>query len=184
MRALQAFMRSVTWLNDRVGHLVSYLVFFMFLFLLLEVFMRYVMRSPTVWTVELTQMLFGAYAVLSGGYLMAHGAHVNVDIFYSRFPPRIRAVVDIFTSVLFFLFLIVLLYFGGQLAWESLERLQTSQSAWDVPVYPVKLMIPLGAGLLFLQGVVKLLNDIFIALNLGDVIGAQQQSGPSAEDAL
>ncbi|MCC5810614.1 MAG: TRAP transporter small permease subunit [Ectothiorhodospiraceae bacterium] len=178
MRALQAVMRAVTWLNDRLGSWVSYLVFFMFVFLLLEVFFRYMLRSPTVWTVELTQMLFGAYAVLAGGYLMAHNGHVSVDILYMRFPPRVKAAVDIFTSILFFLFLGVLLWFGSQLAWESLERLETSQSAWNPPLYPVKLMIPLGAGLLLLQGIVKLLNDIFILLNIGQVLPQDSDDAP------
>ncbi len=181
MRALQAVMRAITWLNDRLGSWVSYLVFFMFVFLLLEVFFRYMLRSPTVWTVELTQMLFGAYAVLAGGYLMAHNGHVSVDILYARFPPKVKAAVDVFTSILFFLFLGVLLWFGTELAWESLERLETSQSAWDPPLYPVKLMIPLGAVLLFLQGLVKLLNDIFILLGLGEtaLLESEDKTGES-----
>ena len=55
---------------------------------------------------------------------------------------------------------VLLVYYGGSLAWESLSTLEHSQSAWNPPIYPVKLTIPLGAGLLLLQGIAKLIRDI------------------------
>ena len=63
---IAAFMRGVTRLNDVIGRWVALLIFAMFAFLLLEVGFRYLFNSPTVWTNELTQMLFGVYAVMSG----------------------------------------------------------------------------------------------------------------------
>jgi len=53
-----------------------------------------------------------------------------------------------------------MLAYGGSLAWESVARFEHSQSAWNPPLYPVKLMIPSGAFLLLLQGVAKLARDI------------------------
>src|SRR5690606_23713670 len=91
MRVIQAYINGITRLNHIVGTLVSYLVYAMFLFLIMEVFFRYAMEAPTVWTNELTQLLFGFYIVLSGGYVMAHREHVNVDIFYSHFSEIGRA---------------------------------------------------------------------------------------------
>ncbi|RJR50178.1 MAG: TRAP transporter small permease subunit [Desulfobacteraceae bacterium] len=134
----------------------------MFLILLLEIFARYLFNSPSVWANELTQMLFGAYVVLSGGHLLWRGGHVGVDILYSRLAPRVKALLDVITSILFFAFCVMMVYFGGSLAWESLARLEHSQSAWNPPVYPVKLTIPIGAILLLLQGVAKLIRDILI----------------------
>ncbi|WP_148861260.1 TRAP transporter small permease subunit [Marinobacter fonticola] len=167
MRALTAFMNGVTRLNDFIGRWVALLVFAMFVFLLLEVGFRYLLNSPTVWTNELTQMLFGIYAIMSGGYIMAHRGHVNVDLLYSHLGPRVQAGVDIFTSVVFFIFTLALLYFGYDMASQSVASWETSYSAWNPPIWPVKVAIPLGVGLLVLQGVVKLLQDIAIAFNLG-----------------
>jgi TRAP-type mannitol/chloroaromatic compound transport system permease small subunit len=164
MRALHALMRGISWLNDRIGRAVSLLLLAIFVLLIAEVFFRYLAGAPKVWTGELTQMLFGLYAVLSGGYIMAHGGHVNVDLLYSRLSARTRAVIDIFTSVLFFLFVGALLYFGSSLAWESVSFWEHSQSAWDPPIWPIKLAIPVGAALLLLQGFVKLAQDVLIAL--------------------
>lgn len=166
MRALHAAMRGITRFNDWLGRWVSLLLLAIFALLIAEVVFRYVAGAPKVWTSELTQLLFGIYAVLSGGYIMAHGGHVNVDILHARLPPRARAAIDVFTSFLFFVFVGALLYFGSALAWESISFWEHSQSAWDPPIWPVKLAIPIGAGLLLLQGIVKLLQDIMAALGV------------------
>lgn len=159
-------MRGITRFNDWLGGWVSLLLLAIFVLLIAEIVFRYVAGAPKVWTSELTQLLFGIYAVLSGGYIMAHGGHVNVDILHSRLSPRTRAILDIFTSFLFLAFVGALLYFGSALAWESMSFWEHSQSAWDPPIWPVKLAIPIGAALLLLQGLVKLLQDIMLVLGL------------------
>jgi TRAP-type mannitol/chloroaromatic compound transport system permease small subunit len=166
MGVLTAFMTRVTRLNDFVGRWIALLIFAMFAFLLLEVGFRYLLNSPTVWTNELTQMLFGIYAVMSGGYIMAHRGHVNVDLVHSHLAPRKQAVLDIFTSLVFFIFTLALLWFGVDMAQESISTWESSYSAWNPPIWPVKLAIPVGTALLVLQGLVKLLEDIAVAFNL------------------
>ena len=82
----------------------------------------------------------------------------------SRLAPRVRAVLDVLTSSLFFLFVITLLYYGGTIAWESVDSMETSYSAWNPPVWPFKIAIPVAALLLLLQGIAKLVEDIAIAV--------------------
>lgn len=177
MRAISAFMNGVTRLNDIIGRLVAYLILPIFIFLILEVFLRYLFGAPTVWTNELTQMLFGAYAVLSGGYILAHRGHVNVDLFHARFRPRIRATIDVLGSIIFFFFVLAILYYGIDMAQESARTRETSYSAWNPPIWPVKLAIPIGAALLLLQGIVKLLQDLAIALDLDYYKPEQGETG-------
>lgn len=160
---IAAFMRGITRLNEVVGRCSALLIFAMFAFLLLEVGFRYLLNSPTVWTNELTQMLFGVYAILSGGYILAHRGHVNVDLLHSHLPARARALVDIATSLIFFIFTLALLWFATDMALESFSARETSFSAWNPPVWPVKLMVPIGTCLLALQGLVKLLEDLAVA---------------------
>lgn len=164
MSVVLAFMRGVSAVNERVGRFASYFVLAIFALLFAEVLLRYFFRSPTVWTNELGQLLFGAYAVLSGGYLLARGGHVNVDIVYGTFPRRTKAAVDILTSIFFFAFVGILLWQGSIFALESIAKMETSHSAWNPPVWMFKAMIPVGAGLLLLQGLVKLIADVLVAL--------------------
>jgi TRAP-type mannitol/chloroaromatic compound transport system permease small subunit len=160
MSLLNAIFKAIHGLNDWIGRMVSLLVIPLAGLLLVETVLRYVFNSPSLWAGELTQMLFGAFAVLAGGYVLRWEGHVTVDIVYSRLPAKAKKVVDIITSPLFFMFCGVLLYVGGSMAWESLIMGEHSESAWNPPVYPIKLMIPLGALLLFLEGLTKLISDI------------------------
>jgi TRAP-type mannitol/chloroaromatic compound transport system permease small subunit len=151
----------------------------MFALLLMEVIRRYLLNAPTVWANELSQMLFGAYVVLSGGHIMASGGHVNVDILFSRLSRKTQAKLDIFTSLLFFMFCVMMAYYGGSLAWESLATFERSQSAWNPPIYPIKLTIPIGAGLLLLQGIAKLVRDILVVVKGEDYMDAASQKKDS-----
>ena len=176
MSIIKAVLKLINAVNDGVGNLLSYFLFFFFALLFMEVILRYFFNSPTVWANELAQMFFGAYAILAGGYILRTGGHVNVDIIYSRLSRRSKAALDIFTSILFLLFCGMLLIYGGSLAWDSLSRFEHSQSAWNPPLYPAKLMIPLAAILLLMQGLAKLLRDILILLNIDiDVDDATQK---------
>ncbi|MBW1709799.1 MAG: ABC transporter substrate-binding protein, partial [Deltaproteobacteria bacterium] len=73
----------------------------------------------------------------------------------------------------------MLFVYGGSLAWDSLSRFEHSQSAWNPPLYPVKLMIPLGALLLMLQGLAKLILDFFILFDIEPPIIHETQEGES-----
>ncbi|MFC1533256.1 TRAP transporter small permease subunit [Thermodesulfobacteriota bacterium] len=164
MRKLVAVLGLIDSLNDWVGRVVSFGALLMFLLVLSEVIRRYFFNAPTVWGTELTQMIFGVYVILSGGHILRWGGHVNVDILYNHFSTRVKAIIDICTFVLFFLFCGMMLLYGGSLAWESLSIWEHSESAWNVPIYPVKMMIPIGAFLLLLQGFAKLIRDILTVI--------------------
>ena len=177
-----ALARAITRLNRWIGRVVAWLILPIFLMLIIDVGMRYLVGRPSIWTTELTQLVFGVYAVIGGGYLLAERAHVNVDIIYGRLKRERKALLDVVTSVLFFLFLAVLMYQGTEMAWDSVERLETSQSIWNPPIWPVKLMIPVAGLLLLLQGIVRLVSDIRVLLGLpvdDDTFGTQATDEPS-----
>ena len=177
MKALNHFLRLIDWINAQIGKILSYFMLLIFGLMMMEVVRRYLFNAPTVWAGELTQMLFGAYVILCGGFILASGGHVNVDILYSRLSQKTKAGLDIFTSILFFLFCGMLLIYGGSLAWDSLSRFEHSQSAWNPPLYPAKLMIPLAALLLMLQGLAKLIRDIFVFIGVDIDVAEKTQKG-------
>ena len=171
---IQAILKLVDDINDWVGKVLSFGVLVMFVLVITEVVRRYFFNYPSVWGNELTQLIFGMYAVLSGGYILRWDGHVNVDLVYNRFSPKVKAIMDIITFFVFLLFCGMLLVYGGSLAWESLTTLEHSQSAWNPPLYPFKIMIPLGAILLLLQGFAKLIRNILTLCSITD--GAVQET--------
>jgi TRAP-type mannitol/chloroaromatic compound transport system permease small subunit len=170
----------VTSLNRWVGATVAWLILVIFVLLIVDVTMRYAVGRPSIWTSEMAQLVFGFYAVIGGGYLLAERAHVNVDIFYGRFSRQRKAVVDVATSVLFFMFVAVLIFQSSSMAYESVEKLETSQSIWHPQIWPVKLAIPIAGVLILLQGLVRLWSDIRVLMGLpsDDATFGVQADGP------
>lgn len=169
LETIKTITGSIDAINNWVGKILSYLLLPIFGILMLEVLRRYLFNSPTVWGNEVTQMMFGVYVILPAGYILVTGGHVNVDILSSKLSPQRLALVDIISSVLFFIFTGFLVYYGSSLAWESASMLETSQTAWDVPIYPIKIMIPVGAVLLLIQGIAKLIRDIVLVVTGEDI---------------
>lgn len=177
-----SFARAITRLNYWVAMIAAWLIAPIFLLLMADVIMRYVVGSAAIWTAELAQLVFGVYAVIAGGYLLAERAHVNVDIIYGRFSPAQKAKVDLATSFLFFLFMAVLIWQGTDMAWESAAKFETSSSIWNPPIWPVKIAIPVAGVLLLLQGLVRIVADVRTVMGLPndpDAFGKQAADGPS-----
>ena len=174
MGALTVFARVVTGTNLWVARLLHWAVLALFLLLLWDVVMRYITNSPIQWSQQLSRLLFGVYAILGGGYLLARREHVNVDLFYGNFSKKKKALVDILTSFLFFLMLFTLLPKSIDMATTSICmgeghppwcKWEVDELAiWKAPLWPSKWMIVVAAVLLLMQGVVKLLADILILM--------------------
>jgi TRAP-type mannitol/chloroaromatic compound transport system permease small subunit len=178
--------RGVTRLNRWIGKWASLAVLILFALLLADVVMRYLVGQPAIWTAELATLIFGVYAIIAGGYLLAERGHVNVDIFYGGFSRKRKALVDIVTWPLFFIFVVVLLWQGYDIAKEAIEDMEVSNSTWKAPLWPTKSLIPVAAILLLLQGFVRLWADIRILMDLPvdeETFGALA-SEESAADAV
>jgi TRAP-type mannitol/chloroaromatic compound transport system permease small subunit len=167
MVQIKSFTRGVDNINEWIGEKSSYLILVMIASIIYETFVRYLFNSPTVWVHETSSYIFGVSLMLGGGYTFLRRGHVNVDIVHNRFSPRGKAILDIMSSILLFSFASVLIWKGADFAWNSLRSFETSSTVWAPPIYPIKLSIPIGGALLFLQGLSKLLNDISIAIKGG-----------------
>ena len=160
MSRLKQFLTYVEKANEWIAKAVSWLIVLIILATSYEVVMRYIFKSPTIWSFEFNYLVFGIYFMLAGAYTYATGNHVNVDILYGRLNPRGRAFLDLLTAPLFFVFITVMLYQGCKFFWNSLQFHETLSSAWAPPIYPFKFIIPLAALMLFLQGLLKLIRNI------------------------
>ena len=127
-----------------------------------EVMARFVFNSPTNWLHESMFLMFGMQYMLCGAYAYKEDQHVRVDVFYSKFSPRGKAAADIFTSIFFFIFSITMLWTTIRFAMDSIAQNEHSFTEWGIQYWPVKLTMPIGAGLLVLQGVAKLIKDIML----------------------
>jgi TRAP-type mannitol/chloroaromatic compound transport system permease small subunit len=146
------------------GKMAGWLVLLVIGFIIYEILMRYVFHLPTLWVSE--SMVFGAGLtyVLGAAWALQDNRHVKIDLIYGRLKPRQRAVMDSFTFVFFALYLGVFLWATIEYSRRSVSVLETSGSAWDPPVYPIKLALAVGVVLMLLQGIAKFIRDLHFAI--------------------
>lgn len=154
-------IRIIDSLNEAVGRIISLFAGVFVIIIIYDVFMRYVMRAPTLWAFDVTKMMFGFYFIMLGGYALRHQAHVKVDLLTTMMRPAPRRWVEITGYVVFFLpFSFAFMLYGWQFGLRSLAQGEVTYGAVQLPVYPVKLSIGVAACLLFLQGLAELLKLI------------------------
>lgn len=161
---MKSIVTTIDSISEWSGKVVSWLAVAFGLVILYEVVARYIFNAPTIWALEVSLALYGAWAVLLGAYILREGGHVNVDILYVRFPPRVKAIVSLFTWLFFFLWISVVVWKGWGMGWHSLMILEREASSFGGPLYPAKLCIPLGAFLLLLQGIAGYIRNAHLAI--------------------
>lgn len=159
-RAIVWYVRWVDALNRRVGRLVMLLIFVMMGLLLYLSVSRSLFNSPLVWGIEVSQFLMASYYLLGGAYSLQLDAHVRMDLFYSRWSDRTRALVDLMTMLLLFVFLGALLAGGISSTGYALKYDETSYTSWGPPLAPIKIIMTTGILLMLLQCLSTFFKDI------------------------
>ena len=154
------FTDAIEAVNVRVGEFVAYWAVISVFVYYYEVIARFAFNSPTNWVHESMFLMYGMQYMLAGAYAYKLDQHVRVDVFYVKFSTRGKAIADIVTSVFFFIFTGTLLWTSWRFAADAVGLGEVSFTEWGVQYWPVKLMMPLGAGLLLLQGLAKLIKDV------------------------
>ena len=162
--------RAIDSLSHFTGVFVSYWTVIAVFVYFYEVIARYFFNSPTNWAHESMFLMFGMQYILSGAYAYRHGAHVRVDVFYSKLSERARVQLDIVTQIAFFIFCIAFIRTGWRFFATSMNQTQfpfalgffneVSFTEWAVAYYPVKGVLVVGGILLLLQGISRFIKDI------------------------
>ena len=140
---MERWIRRIDVLSKSIGHAFSWCVLILTASTCYEVFMRYVLNSPTVWAFDISYMMYGALFMMSGAYAVSRNSHVRGDFLYRKWSSRTQAKVDLTLYLVFYFPAIFAMVFtGGQYAFESARILESSvNSPAGVPVWPLKSII-------------------------------------------
>ncbi|PXX93625.1 C4-dicarboxylate ABC transporter permease [Marinobacter vulgaris] len=161
------FTKVVDWICDKSGLFVSFWTINAVVFYFYGVVMRYLFNMPSIWVHEASFLLLGMQYMLAGAFAMLHGAHVRVDVMYNMLPARGRIGLDIFTSMFFFIFALILLVTSWSFFQDSYAMNETTVETWGIQHWPAKGMMVVGSVLLLLAGTSKLIKDIVLFVRLG-----------------
>jgi len=159
-----AIVRFIDSVSEWLGKYLSFLFFPLIGILFLEVILRYVFDSPTLWAHETAIFLFGTIGMFAGAYALLMREHVIFDLVYRRLSRRQKAMIDSATAIFFFLALGVIIWQGWNMAYHSTMMGEHTASAWRPPLYPFKWVTPVAGFILFMQGVANFMRNIFFAI--------------------
>jgi len=163
MKVVDAIFRGIDLTSIWVGKAVAYLLIPLVLALTYEVFARYVFNAPTAFAHETGIYLYAINGMMAGAWVLFHEEHVRMDALYGRCSPRAKAILDIITAPIFFIFVSMVLWHGGIMAYQSILSNEHTTTTWSPPWYPFKSIMPAAAFLLLLEGISKFRRDILAA---------------------
>ena len=130
--------------------------------IIFEVFMRRILNSPQIWTMDVIVMSFGCYVILISAFGLMSQSFVAVDVLYERWSKMTQHIMSIITYTIFFV------PFVGKLvpaAYKFFIKAYTTgelgYSVWQPPTWPVKGALFLGFALLAVQGVSEILKHVY-----------------------
>jgi TRAP-type mannitol/chloroaromatic compound transport system permease small subunit len=161
LRALLAFAHGIDWLNDKLGRVANWLVLVACLISAGNAFSRYGFNlSSNAW-LEVQWYMFAGMVMLGAAWTLNRNEHVRVDILYGALGTRGQVWVDIVGTLVFLVPAMgVMVWTSWGLFYESWRIGEMSMSAGGLVRWPVKLLLPLGFGLVALQGISEIIKRV------------------------
>jgi len=135
---------------------------------------RYAFRSPEPVSYEFGCIFLLISFVVAIAAVERQDRLLRCDIFLERFSEKVRNIIsNIISPLLGITFFGIITWFSFGDALRALEIGQVSRSSWPVPLFPIKIFIPIGYGFLCLV----LLNRLVLGLFNIKTLAAKPKSG-------
>jgi TRAP-type mannitol/chloroaromatic compound transport system permease small subunit len=144
----------VAWLNVPLVLAVSY-----------EVIARYFFHAPTIWSFDVTYMLYGTIFMLGAAFALHKGAHIRTDFFFEKWSVKTKGMID---SVAYLVFFFPSIFVFFLVSWQegvyafSISEV-SEQTPWRPILWPYKMVVPLACVLLLIQGVSETIKSVWAA---------------------
>jgi TRAP-type mannitol/chloroaromatic compound transport system permease small subunit len=98
---------------------------------------------------------------MSGGYAELTNSHIRIDSLYTKLPRKYQLLIDlVLTGPLVFFFCLILVWYGWEWAMEALVNGEHSMTLWNPIIWPVRILIPIGTLILFLQSLSRFFRNL------------------------
>jgi len=161
MKSLLSFSTAIDALNQKIGAVCDWMVLFACIISGGNAMVRYAYDySSNAW-LEVQWYMFGVIVMFGASYTLRRNEHVRVDIVYMQLSERGQLWVDVIGTVLFLMPMCLLL---AWLSWpffmQSWNVGEHSSNAGGLLRWPIKLILPVGFLLVFLQGISEFIKRL------------------------
>ena len=152
---------AVDWLSERLGRVASVAVLLTALISAGNAFVRYGLDISSNGWLEIQWYLFAGIVLLGAPIVLKLNEHVRVDLIYGKLKGNAPVYVDLFGLVVFLLPVMSLMAY---LAWPLLVKRyvthEMSSNAGGLIRWPAMALVPIGFGLMVLQGLSEIVKRI------------------------
>jgi TRAP-type mannitol/chloroaromatic compound transport system permease small subunit len=158
---LLKFALGVDWVSDKFGKLAAFAVMAAALISAGNAFIRYGLDISSNGWLEIQWYLFAATVMLGAPIVLRLNEHVRVDIFYGKLKGKGPVLVDLFGLIVFLLPVMALMvWFSWPLFVKMYLTGEMSQNAGGLIRWPAMMLLPLGFGWMFLQGLSEIIKRV------------------------
>ena len=119
--------------------------------------------------------------IIGGAYTHYLRGHISVDTLFNYMSPRWQTITRVAVHFpVFCLYVGVLFWAGTEFAWDSMSGNERSGTLWNPIIWPYKLIVPLGALLVLLQGTAQFVRDVLLLFS-GEYPGDDADEEPQEE---
>lgn len=149
-------------LTDQIGRSASYVILPMVGLTFGIVVLRYGFGLGRVWLQELVIYLHATFFMLGISYGLLKNTHVRVDVFKNYFKPKTQIWIEIMGGLVFIIPVSTLIFYKSlPYVYQSFVILESSPDAGGLPGrFILKSLIPIFCGLVFLQALSIIINNI------------------------
>jgi TRAP-type mannitol/chloroaromatic compound transport system permease small subunit len=161
MRGLLKFSNAVDWLNAQVGKWVIWLILGSTVISAINALVRKIFNTSSNAYLEVQWYLFAGAFLLAAGYTLLNNEHVKIDVVSSHLSKRKQIWIDVIGFTFFLMpMCMIILWFGTPFFLQGFRSGEMSSNAGGLVRWPVYALMPLGFGLLMLQGLSELVKRI------------------------
>ena len=161
MSILLKFALGMDWLSKKMGALATWTVLLAALISAGNAFVRYGFDWSSNALIEIQWYLFAYMVMVGAPHVLKLNEHVRVDLIYGKLRGNHPVYVDLFGLFVFLLPVIGLLtYLSWGYFWNTFTSSEMSPNAGGLIRWPVTLAMPLGFGMVLLQGVAEIIKRV------------------------
>ena len=153
-------MRLIDRISQALGLVGAVMMFLTGVFLTYEVTARYLLRMPTTWAQEVSEMflLWGVFLMLG---MLIHGRkNIAIDVLYASVPRGWQRALDTLSLVFVLAFLVMTVSAGSEMVMDSIRRGTTTGTMVDIPSYWEEAAVPVGCAWAAIQTVVEIIRAV------------------------
>ena len=156
----RGIMGKISGMNRLIGEFAGWIVVVMMITISFDVAMRYLFNAPTTWSFEVNRYMLIMVVFLGGPWTLAAGGHVSVDLVTERVSLKKKAALELVTSIMASLYMLMFTVESARFTWDAFANgtRSTEYLAW--PLWPVRMFLVIGGGLLLVQYLVKIAADV------------------------